>query len=117
MVHYLVGRGGGGTPSGDDILVAYLSLLYATKQPQAVALSQALSGDLATPDVSKAYLVAATNGSVNSLVYQLFLSLRTLDESLIERNVDQLMAIGHSSGKDLAYGLLLGVEALQKINT
>ena len=117
VVHFLVGRGGGGTPSGDDILVAYLSLLYATKQPQAVALSQALSGDLATPDVSKAYLVAATNGSVNSLVYQLFLSLRTLDESLIERNVDQLMSIGHSSGKDLAYGLLLGVKALQKINT
>lgn len=117
IVAYLVGRGGGGTPSGDDILVAYLSLLYATGQSQAITLSQALlSGKLATPDVSKAYLIAATDGFVNSLVYQLFLNLNKLDERLTEKNVQQLMAIGHSSGKDLSYGLLLGTQLLNGLN-
>lgn len=45
------------------------------------------------------------------------MSSRTLDKSLIEHNVDQLMRVRHLSGKDLAYGLLLGLKALQKINT
>lgn len=116
VTSYLVGRGGGGTPSGDDILVAYLALLYATDQPEARLLAQALSGELATPDVSRAYLIAATKGYVNSLMYELFLNVKTLNASLVEESMHRLMAIGHSSGKDLSFGLLLAVESSLYLN-
>lgn len=112
VVDYLVGRGGGGTPSGDDILVAYLALLHAFDSTKAIALAKGLSRELATPDVSKAYLIAAIKGEVNLLIYELFQSVKNLDILLVEANVQKLMAIGHFSGKDMAFGLLLAAESL-----
>ncbi|MBP1047047.1 DUF2877 domain-containing protein [Enterococcus sp. BWM-S5] len=115
VLTYLIGRGKGLTPSGDDILTAYLSILYLVGDPQAEVLASALTNhELSTTDISNAYIISSIHGYVNSLVYQLFLDLQNQESiEVLESAVERIREIGHSSGTDLCFGLLLG---LQKIN-
>lgn len=112
IVRFLIGRGKGLTPSGDDLLVAYLSILKLKKDLRAEEFSSVLaSSNLSTTDVSKEYVVASMQGHVNSLVYNLYKDLQDgKDKKTIERDIKRVMMIGHTSGKDLSMGLLLGVE-------
>ena len=112
IIAHLIGRGKGLTPSGDDLLVAYQAMLYALQQPEADALAQALAKPLSTTDVSLAYIQSARQGYVNSLMLQLFKDLKKQNPQVIEKDVQQLMSVGHSSGKDLSFGLLLALESL-----
>ena len=112
IIAHLIGRGKGLTPSGDDLLVAYQAMLYALQQPEADALAQALAKPLSTTDVSLAYIQSASQGYVNSLMLQLFKDLKKQNPQVIEKDVQQLMSVGHSSGKDLSFGLLLALESL-----
>ena len=112
IIDHLIGRGKGLTPSGDDLLVAYQAMLYALQQPEADALAQALAKPLSTTDVSLAYIQSASQGYVNSLMLQLFKDLKKQNPQVIEKDVQQLMSVGHSSGKDLSFGLLLALESL-----
>lgn len=111
VVAYLIGRGKGLTPSGDDLLVAYQAMLYACDQP-AEKLTAALSIPLSTTDVSKAYISASIKGYVNSLIYRLLTDLKSQDQQLIEKDVKNVMKIGHSSGIDLCFGMLLALESI-----
>jgi uncharacterized protein YoaH (UPF0181 family) len=43
---------------------------------------------------------------------QLFKDLKKQNPQVIEKDVQQLMSVGHSSGKDLSFGLLLALESL-----
>ena len=108
---YLIGRGKGLTPSGDDLLVAYQAMLYAFDQP-AEKLATALAVPLSTTDVSKAYISASIKGYVNSLIYRLLTDLKSQDQQLIEKDVKDVMKIGHSSGIDLCFGMLLALESI-----
>lgn len=112
IVRFLIGRGKGLTPSGDDLLVAYLSILKLKKDLRAEEFSSVLaSSNLSTTDVSKEYVVASMQGHVNSLVYNLYKDLQDgKDKKTIEQDVKKVMMIGHTSGKDLSMGLLLGLE-------
>lgn len=112
IVRFLVGRGKGLTPSGDDLLVAYLSILKLKKDVRAEEFSSVLANsNLSTTDVSKEYVVASMQGHVNSLVYDLYKDLQDgKDKKTIERDVHRVMMIGHTSGKDLSMGLLIGVQ-------
>lgn len=116
VLHYLIGRGRGLTPSGDDILTAYLSLLSMVGDPQAEALSSALTDQkLSTTDISKAYIISSIHGYVNSLVYQLFLDLQNQESTaVIKHAIEKVRMIGHSSGTDLCFGLLLGLQKIKK---
>ncbi len=112
LLTYLIGRGKGLTPSGDDLLAAYLVMLSLIDHKSAAALTAALAGlNFSTTDISREYLYHAQRGAVNSLMYQLYLDLLADREEKIEQDVRQLMQIGHSSGKDLCYGLLLALQA------
>lgn len=112
IIRFLIGRGKGLTPSGDDLLVAYLSILKLKKDSRAEEYSSVLAqSNLSTTDVSKEYVVASMQGHVNSLVYQLYQDLQEeKDKNIIERDVQKVMMIGHTSGKDLSMGLLLGLQ-------
>lgn len=110
IVTYLVGRGKGLTPSGDDILVAYLVMLHVMKDSRAKEVLTALQQPLSTTDISKEYIWYSIQGYVNSLVYQLYVDLEANKErAIIKKDVQHIMKIGHSSGKDLSYGLLLAL--------
>lgn len=112
IAKFLIGRGKGLTPSGDDILVAYLSILKLKKDSRAEELSSVLAqSNLSTTDVSKEYVIASMQGHVNSLVYDLYKDLQEeKDKETIKKDVRRVMMIGHTSGKDMSMGLLLGLE-------
>ncbi|GMA09395.1 hypothetical protein GCM10025886_25480 [Tetragenococcus halophilus subsp. flandriensis] len=112
IAKFMIGRGKGLTPSGDDILVAYLSILKLQKDLRAEELSSVLAkSNLSTTDVSKEYVIASMQGHVNSLVYDLYKDLQEKkDRETIKKDVRRVMMIGHTSGKDLSMGLLLGVQ-------
>lgn len=114
IIRYLIGRGKGLTPSGDDILTAYLALLSVIGDQRAEALASALTNtELSTTDVSKGYIFSAIRGNVNSLVYQLFVDLQNqMEEAIIHTDVKKIMSIGHSSGKDMCFGLLLALHSI-----
>ncbi|WP_414842231.1 DUF2877 domain-containing protein [Enterococcus saccharolyticus] len=116
IISYLIGRGKGLTPSGDDILVAYLVMLYVRKDSRSIGLSHAFKQRLlSTTDISKEYIWYARQGYVNSLVYQLYIDLKNNKEKeVIAYDVQQVMRIGHSSGNDLCYGLLLAIDDEEK---
>uniref|UniRef100_UPI00403F4188 DUF2877 domain-containing protein n=1 Tax=Candidatus Enterococcus willemsii TaxID=1857215 RepID=UPI00403F4188 len=110
IVAYLVGRGKGLTPSGDDILVAYLVMLHVMKDSRAKEVLTALQQPLSTTDISKEYIWYSIQGYVNSLVYQLYVDLEANKErDVIKKDLQHIMKIGHSSGKDLSFGLLLAL--------
>lgn len=112
ITRFLIGRGKGLTPSGDDLLVAYLSILKLRKDSRAEEYSSVLAqSNLSTTDVSKEYVVASMQVHVNSLVYELYQDLQEEKEKkVIEKDVQKVMMIGHTSGKDLSMGLLIGLQ-------
>lgn len=116
LVEYFVGRGKGLTPSGDDLLMGYLFILklYQHKFYQVLEL-QLHKMNRFTTDVSWNYLSALLLGYVSSP----FIELRNgLEEELpyneLNQLVEAILAIGHTSGSDSCYGLLLGVTALME---
>ncbi|NMP57894.1 DUF2877 domain-containing protein [Enterococcus mundtii] len=114
VVGYLLGRGKGLTPSGDDLLMGYQLVLETVSDPRGIALAVALGeAQTATTAISQAYLTCATKGYANSLVYQLFSDLAQNQEEKIEEQLEKIMRIGHSSGKDLAFGIWLALQAIE----
>lgn len=112
LCEYFIGRGRGLTPSGDDILVAYLTMLRVLGS-EGVVIDFKTALELSTritTDVSAAYLDAALNGYVNSYVYDLLQNLEHQSVSQIETQIKKIMSIGHTSGKDMLFGMLLALE-------
>ena len=113
IIHYLIGRGKGLTPSGDDILLAYQMLLRIGNPLSLEKKMQTfLSTNLPTTDVSKAYIESSLDGYVNSLIYQLLKDVKKKQKQLIEKDVRMLLGVGHTSGADLSFGLLLALQSM-----
>ncbi len=106
----LVGLGLGLTPAGDDVLCGLLVGLHATgRAPTAAAISAAI--DLrATSRLSADLLRLAGDGHACLEVLALLAAMhRAGAPGNTDRATDRLLAIGHTSGADLATGLLLGL--------
>lgn len=69
--------------------------------------------ELATTDVSKAYIISSMKGYSNSFFYQLIFALSQTDYGKLDQLIAKLMAIGHTSGKDLCFGLLLALQGIE----
>lgn len=112
VLNFLIGRGKGLTPSGDDFLVAYLFVIKLFELKRAEELTTALSNHvLSTTDVSKAYLLAAMKGYVSSPIYEFYLSLlNSNNRKKISNKLENILHIGHTSGKDMAFGILVGLK-------
>lgn len=118
IVTWLLGRGKGLTPSGDDILCGYIFVLLLVDKANtylASLVKQIRNNLKLTTDVSKAYLICATQGYVNSKVYQLYKSFKNHNFKDIDSELNSILEIGHTSGKDLSYGIKLGI--LASLNT
>ncbi|GAA4283250.1 hypothetical protein GCM10022261_07810 [Brevibacterium daeguense] len=112
----LVGRGPGLTPSGDDVLAGVLLGLRAAGRIRASAtLAEAVAAHLrATTSLSASLLRAAGDGWCLPEVRALLDGLRsggavpgsTTSGSPVAHSLKLLDRIGHSSGHDLATGLL-----------
>lgn len=108
LVRRLLGVGPGLTPAGDDVLAGLLVGLWSFGQ-RAEPLRLAVLAGLAagTTNLSAALLRCAVRGESIPQVNQL---LRTMSESAwqgrLDHAVDDLVRIGHTSGRALATGVL-----------
>lgn len=103
-VEYLVGRGLGLTPSGDDVLCGYgcgLRLLYGGSglaQTFFTAVAEVYPGK--TTAVSEAYLKAICAGYANADYIDLCATLRAGEVAMLPARLSRVLEVGHTSGAD-----------------
>ncbi len=107
-VQFLLGRGEGVTPAGDDMLVGMLAVLALNGRspaPLAQVLSPLLDGPLLTTPVSRAYLLHALAGRFSSSLVRL---LRRMAGGRAGVNdFTRFSRHGHTSGMDTLCGMAL----------
>ncbi len=107
----LLGLGPGLTPSGDDVLGGVFLALYALSLPDAIhALKEVLDerGEKATNHISLAYLKAAGENCGSSVLHEALAAV-CADSPGLERALQGLGRMGHSSGWDAFLGLILAL--------
>ena len=97
----LGGRGQGLTPAGDDRLAGILLVARMFGGPDAEADLVAIASSVRTNDIARAFLVWAARGQCIEPAHRYLATGR--DEALAD-----LIAVGHSSGTELANGLSWG---------
>lgn len=107
----LLGRGPGLTPSGDDALAGALLVAHAlgSAGPLAAAVRARLD---ATTAVSAALLDAAADGFAARDVVTLVDAALAGDETAVAAVLPRVLALGHSSGRDLVTGITGTLTAL-----
>lgn len=112
-VRALVGRGGGLTPAGDDALAGALLLLVATRSPSMAGVAAAVrQRRTATTAVSAALLEAATTGHAAPQVVALVDAVVAGGPIEVAHALPAVVAIGHTSGRDLVAGLAATLDVL-----
>ena len=113
----LIGLGSGLTPSGDDLLVGYLTGLWCTVRAKTdrrkfisefgraiIDLSQG------TNDISRTYLLHAARGQVSSRLAGLARAISEgMQTDLLQTRMENAASMGHTSGMDTLTGLLIGL--------
>lgn len=122
--HQLLGLGSGLTPSGDDVIaglmaagvfcaLAYEDLDFEVRKINCQLMLGACGR---TTTFSQVLLADASGGEVVRPLGELLqLVLCGNDEKSLIPLVDQVMALGASSGKDMLCGVLLGMEAFLRL--
>lgn len=103
----LAGRGAGLTPAGDDILAGLLLVARAADAASEAALV-ALTREVRTHDISRAFLEQAARGRSLAAVHDLLGACAAGETGAAGKARRRLAGVGASSGLDLAYGLLVG---------
>lgn len=111
---YLVGRGLGLTPSGDDILAGYGMgmIAYGYKNRLLEKLKEALFNK--TTDVSIAYLLAMKEGYANEDWIWLLNAVEDKDQLSIEKKIKAIGNYGNTSGYDSLLGLYIAILGLKR---
>ena len=116
-VKTLIGLGSGLTPSGDDLLIGYLTGLWCSIQDKSERIQFVSSfGKMIvhlaseTNDISRTYLYHAAQGQVSSRLADLaeVISCGENPEHLAKIS-EAAFEVGHTSGMDTATGLLVGL--------
>lgn len=118
---YLLGRGQGLTPAGDDVLIGALAVLHAAGLPggAAAAVAQlgariAAEGHRLTTAVSCAYLRDAVRNRFARPVREVVREAEGASD--VPRNaVARLLAVGHTSGRDSLYGIGVTATLLREL--
>lgn len=109
-VDYLVGRGLGLTPSGDDVLCGYgtgLRFLCSATYPDAWNLYVRTVRDVApakTTRVSEAYLEAMCEGYTNADYLDLLDAIQSDKSDDLPALIETVLNVGHTSGADSLLG-------------
>jgi hypothetical protein len=108
----LAGRGAGLTPAGDDVLAGLFLVDRGAAGPRREPLLVALAREAATHEISRAYLESAGRGRSLAAVHDLIGACAVGDAAEARAARARLARIGHSSGLDLSYGVLVGSATL-----
>ncbi|MFD2306907.1 DUF2877 domain-containing protein [Enterococcus termitis] len=114
IVTYLIGRGKGLTPSGDDLLLGYLFMLKTYQHPAASTVAEQIKTHItATTSISENYFYALLDDYVSSVVMAVWRALEGKESHAhFEEKIARLLEVGHTSGHDMCYGILLGTKAV-----
>ncbi|CAH2714908.1 hypothetical protein BACCIP111895_02084 [Neobacillus rhizosphaerae] len=113
-LRFFLGRGKGLTPSGDDLMVGLLAFASITNFISVAfyeELSKLVEKEPITTDVSKEYLRYALKNEFSSTVTDVINSIGSNKPWLSEAAFDRLLGVGHSSGLDTLFGILVGMLA------
>ena len=114
-IEWLLGRGLGLTPSGDDIVAGYAFVMWASGRDVLDARLR-VSARLKTTPVSATMLHMLGFGEVSSAVMAVWNALLAHDESALKDALNGLLDLGHTSGIDTMYGMLLGARTVRAQN-
>lgn len=108
----LIGLGKGLTPSGDDFLVGFLSVLWrlisVDHEPLLSLRTTIRQHSTKTNDISSMFLIKACEGEFSRPIVNL-LATKEIDVKRIQKFVGVIMDLGHSSGVDLLCGIYYGL--------
>ena len=116
IMNHLLGRGIGLTPSGDDLLIGYTSILTLFDQQHEwlKTMQQVIKTDKTT-EISLAYLQCLLEGVVNENIKELIDLFYVDDQKLLQKKMERMLLFGHTSGTDTLFGMLIGTKAMVKI--
>jgi hypothetical protein len=113
----LAGAGPGLTPSGDDALAGILFAWRALGGPAVEPGLLAVAGEARTNDVAAAFARWAARGQALGCVHDLFAAAAAGDRPATARMARRLASTGHSSGADMALGLIWGFDTFADSGT
>lgn len=105
---FLYGRGRGLTPSGDDIIVGFASILSAFGFKQLTLWNEQVKIILesrATTDVSESYIRAVLENYTSKKMVQFLKVIRDKDEEQLASSLLDIQNFGHTSGTDTLLGM------------
>lgn len=113
VIDYLIGRGKGLTPSGDDILVGFTMIRKAFLDTDKFEdLFKSRLDNHFTTDISQAYFNALFSGFISSHFVTLIESMEKYNNKEVIVLTEQIGKYGHTSGYDTMFGFYLGLESL-----
>lgn len=114
-ITFLVGRGLGLTPSGDDLLAGFGTALWfrGAEAPFVRFLSEEVFAR--TNDIGAAYLRAMSMGHANQDYLDLMRAIALGETGSLERHVANILARGHTSGHDSLLGFSVGMGMLDVV--
>jgi hypothetical protein len=112
----LVGLGPGLTPSGDDFLTGLFTILNMKNNPfypykKLICEDVLKQAKTLTNEISYMTLKKAAIGKVRESLIALLNSLLIEDDEDLILSLNKLLNIGSSSGTDIAFGIVFGMEA------
>ncbi|GGP10798.1 DUF2877 domain-containing protein [Oceanobacillus neutriphilus] len=110
----ILGLGVGLTPTGDDFITGLFASLYAKSAFPAHFSQLACIAKEKTNPVSYAEIREAIKGRFAQLIQNIFITILrgNVHEMLIE--IEQLKALGSTSGKDILWGIVFGLNLFRK---
>lgn len=113
----LLGLGPGLTPSGDDFLVGLLASRALFRRPDNVGSDAFARGVVrlaksATNPIAYAAIAKAARGEVRERVARLIIALGSATAEPFSHALTQVLAIGSSSGTEIAFGVIRGLASL-----
>lgn len=111
VYQWLLGRGKGLTPSGDDIVAGYAFAMWMGGEGviDAALDSEARKRTTAT---SATLLHTLRFGNTAPALHQVWCAAQLGDSNAIDSALARMLAIGHTSGGDTVYGMGLGIDRL-----
>ncbi|EGQ0309650.1 DUF2877 domain-containing protein [Staphylococcus pseudintermedius] len=104
QLEFLVGRGNGLTPTGDDILVGllYSHFIQPFIAPVHLQTIKTVMAQERTTIISKNFINLALQGIFSSRISQ-------FNDTVSDEAIQALIEVGSSSGKDILYGIYIGL--------
>ncbi len=118
----LIGMGPGLTPSGDDFLTGFLSVLLSVdidlrhlKEFQKDLIKQIKNSLNKTTFLGGEFLKYACIGEFSQPFHQFYISFKSTDKAKIASSTINFLKLGHSSGSDSVSGIITGMLIINEL--